>query len=169
MSDTLINDANTQTPVFRVTSESGVTYIRDAMTGTKVFRIDGNIGGGVEVMTTAQRTAIIPTDGQLIYDSDLETLFVGDGVTRGGVAVGSGGGGGGATPIIVGTVSGGTASITLTNGAGNVKFVGKNGTNITAGPRGEIEIEADTIPTVLSIGDWTDEMENVYSIGTWTR
>ena len=169
MSDTIISDAGSNDPpLFRVTSSNNVTTIRDYATNTPRFIVNGTIGG-VEVMTTAQRTAITPEDGQLIYDSQLETLYVGDGHTVGGVAVGSGGGGGGATPVIQAAVSGNTASVTLENGGGNVKFVGMNGTTLTAGPSGEIRIETTRIPTTLSLGDWTDEMEDVYNVGDWTR
>lgn len=42
-------------------------------------------------MTTTERTAITPDAGVLIYDTDIETLFVGDGSTQGGVKVEGGG------------------------------------------------------------------------------
>jgi len=36
-------------------------------------------GGGTEVMTTAQRILASPTEGRLVFDSDLDTLCVGTG------------------------------------------------------------------------------------------
>lgn len=38
-------------------------------------------------MTTSQREAITPSDKDLIYDTDLQSIFVGDGSTSGGVAI----------------------------------------------------------------------------------
>lgn len=52
-------------------------------------------GGGsadAKPMTSAQRMAITPKEGELIYDTDLDILFVGDGVTVGGKAVDGGAG-----------------------------------------------------------------------------
>jgi len=40
--------------------------------------------------TTAQRFSITPLPGEPIYDTDLQTVFIGDGVTQGGVAAISG-------------------------------------------------------------------------------
>lgn len=40
--------------------------------------------------TTAQRFSIVPLSGEPIYDTDLQTVFIGDGVTQGGVAAISG-------------------------------------------------------------------------------
>ena len=42
--------------------------------------------------TNAQRLTIIPLQGELIFTTDTKALYVGDGTTAGGVAVGSGGG-----------------------------------------------------------------------------
>jgi len=97
MSDenTTINSAITGRAVYNVVVEDGKTAIVDAVTGRIVYLVDGEIaGGGVKVMTTAERTAITPDAGELIYDTDLGVLFVGDGVTPGGNVVGGGGGGG---------------------------------------------------------------------------
>jgi len=52
----------------------------------------------MKIMTTAQRTAITPEAGQVIYDSTLGQLFLGDGFTPGGTLIGAGGGGGSVTP-----------------------------------------------------------------------
>lgn len=52
------------------------------------------VAGTATPMTTAARTATTPAAGALIWDTDLETLFIGDGSTAGGVAIQGGGGGG---------------------------------------------------------------------------
>ena len=65
--------------------------------------------------TDAERLAIIPLQGELIFTTDNKEVFVGDGTTVGGVGItGSGGGGGGS-----GTVT--AVSVTTANGfAGTV-------------------------------------------------
>lgn len=45
--------------------------------------------------TTALRLANTPLKGELLFDTDLDKLFIGDGVTVGGIEVGTGTGGGG--------------------------------------------------------------------------
>lgn len=45
----------------------------------------------------------------------------------------------------------------------NQLFVG-DGTTV-----GGVEVSGGGIPSILSLGDWTDEMEDVYEIGDWTR
>lgn len=75
-------------PQFRIVYDGNRTFIVDAVTGRNVFFVDGKIGGGgVEVMTSEERLSITPEAGALIYDSDDENLYVGDGVTVGGVPV----------------------------------------------------------------------------------
>ena len=116
--ETTINDYSPDVPRFLITKEGDQTLICDYATGAPRFRINGNIGGGgVTTMTTAEREAITPDAGALIYDSTDGSLYVGDGVTQGGVQASSVG----------------------------------------------------TLPSILSLGDWTDEMEDVYEIGDWTR
>ena len=46
-------------------------------------------------MTTDARLAFVPQAGYLVWDTNLQQLFVGDGTTPGGVVIDSGGGGGG--------------------------------------------------------------------------
>ena len=48
--------------------------------------------GGADALrvTTASRTANVWADGELLYDTDTDTLYVGDGSTAGGVVVGGG-------------------------------------------------------------------------------
>ncbi|MCC6681506.1 MAG: hypothetical protein IT445_11450 [Phycisphaeraceae bacterium] len=70
----------------------------DATAGEAVWRRrvtldeDGGLSASVNLltMTTAQREAITPDEGVPVWDSDLAQLFVGDGETVGGVAVGGG-------------------------------------------------------------------------------
>ncbi len=59
-----------------------------ADTNTPMWVINGKIGG-VQNMTTAERTAITPDAGTLIYDTDEGRLYVGDGSTVGGVPIAS--------------------------------------------------------------------------------
>ena len=94
MSDeTTVNSAINGRTILRATVSGGKTYIIDAITNRIVFYIDGVIGGGgVKVMTTEERLATTPAEGELIYDSELEALYVGDGVTAGGVEIEGGGG-----------------------------------------------------------------------------
>ena len=49
IADAVVRDRN----VFRVTVEDGKTYIRDYMTNRPVFVLNGEIGAGVQTMTTA--------------------------------------------------------------------------------------------------------------------
>ena len=51
----------------------------------------------IQRMSTAQRTSRTWSEGMLIYDNDLETLYEGDGATAGGGAAGGSGGSGGAS------------------------------------------------------------------------
>ena len=44
-------------------------------------------------MTSAERASYILKPGELVYDTDLELLYVGDGTTPGGIVVESGSGG----------------------------------------------------------------------------
>jgi len=48
----------------------------------------------------ADRTSITPEEGEPIWTTDTKLLYIGDGSTAGGVAVGGGGGGGGTTTWI---------------------------------------------------------------------
>jgi hypothetical protein len=42
----------------------------------------------IPYLTTIQRMAIIPIDRDLVYDTDLRKIYVGDGLTYGGVELG---------------------------------------------------------------------------------
>jgi len=100
-------------------------------------------GGNASVMTTAQRMAITPSQGQLIYDSDNGTLYVGDGLTVGGVAVGTGGGGTGTVTGIEASVSGNTATITATGSTTSVDIVGTGGVDVKGNTTtGAVELDA---------------------------
>lgn len=50
--------------------------------------------------TDSGRSGFIPAQGELIYTTDTKLVYVGDGITVGGVGVGGGGAGGGITTII---------------------------------------------------------------------
>lgn len=50
-------------------------------------------------MTSAERLAIIPDPGELIWDTTIHVLFVGDGQTQGGIMVEGGGSGGDFTSV----------------------------------------------------------------------
>ena len=54
-------------------------------------------------ITTADRTGLTPDIGEIIYDTDLDAYYGGDGSTAGGIAIG--GGGGGTWGSITGTLS----------------------------------------------------------------
>ena len=86
--NTTIYSAVTDAPHYRLVPVGDKTFIVDAVTGKRVFYVVGSIGGGgVTVMTTEERLASTPAAGALIYDSDDENLYVGDGVTAGGIPV----------------------------------------------------------------------------------
>lgn len=87
--------------------------------------------------STADRTQLYFEEGELVYDIDLEQVFVGNGLQSeggsiGGVAVGSGSGGGGITDIVNDTTPqlGGNLDLNSNNitGTGNIDVTG----NITA-------------------------------------
>jgi hypothetical protein len=44
-------------------------------------------------ITTADRTGLTLDDGELVYDTDTQTFWQGDGSTAGGIELGAGGGG----------------------------------------------------------------------------
>jgi len=83
--------------------------------------------------TDAERQLYVPLQGEIIFTIDTKKLYVGDGVTLGGIIVdsGTGGGGGTAYSISAETVSGG-ANLTLTgadSSTDSVKIAA--GTNVT--------------------------------------
>lgn len=59
----------------------------------------GGGGGTATPMTAAERMAIVPKPGQLIWDTTLQILYVGDGETQGGIMVEGGGSGGDFTSV----------------------------------------------------------------------
>ena len=59
-------------------------------------------GGGASTavsMSSAERMAIVPKAGELIWDTTLQILYVGDGHTQGGIMVEGGGSGGDFTSV----------------------------------------------------------------------
>jgi len=116
--------------------------ITDYSTGAPRFKVigGGDSGDAVAVsLTTAERTAITPDAGVLIWDTDLEKLFIGDGSTAGGVEV-QGGGGEGTVTGIEASVDGGTATITATGSTTSVKITGTGGMDVKGNTNGEIEL-----------------------------
>lgn len=93
-------------------------------------------------MTTTERTAITPDAGVMIWDTDLEKLFIGDGSTAGGVEV-EGGGGEGTVTGIEASVDGGTATITATGSTTSVKLTGTGGVDVRGNTTtGAVELDA---------------------------
>lgn len=96
--------------------------------------------------TNANRTGITPANGEIIYTTDTNQLYVGDGSTAGGILV-SGAGGGGAT------------------GGGSDAVFWENDTNVTtnytitsgknAGTFGPVTIDTGVTVTVPSGSVWT--------------
>ena len=73
-------------------------------------------------ITTAQRTPLVLGERELVYDTDLNLVYQGNGVTAGGVAVGAGGGSGAnlsytASTRVVASDTGTDATLTLVDGA----------------------------------------------------
>jgi len=134
--------------IYNVVVSAGKTYIINAVSGRTEFVVNGEFaptpgGDAVAVsMTTAERTAITPDAGVLIWDTDLEKLFIGDGSTAGGVEV-QGGGGSGTVTGIEASVSGGTATITATGSTTSVKLTGTGGVNVRGNTTtGAVELDA---------------------------
>ena len=77
------------------------------LTNNVVIFGDGTVGGssGITKMTTAEREAVTPAAGVLVYDTDLGTYWGGDGSTAGGTSLASGGGGGGVQSVKAAYVS----------------------------------------------------------------
>lgn len=65
---------------------------------------------------TASRVSITPLAGELLFDTTVNTVYVGDGTTQGGIPVGSGGSGGNVNQIIAGN----NITLSPTSGNGNV-------------------------------------------------
>lgn len=141
--EVIISDANVRNaPVYRLVASGGKTHICEYATNAPVYVIDGEISGGAQVMTTEERLATTPDEGKLIYDSELEAMFVGDGVTPGGVLVG--GGGEGTVTGIEASVSGNTATIEATGSTTSVNLVGAGRVALTENASGDIVITGQT-------------------------
>lgn len=61
-------------------------------------------------ITTADRTGLVLDQREVVYDTDLDKFYGGDGVTSGGFEIGSGGGGGSSWTIVTITDSDFTAA-----------------------------------------------------------
>lgn len=137
-----VQDGNVMQGLFRVNK---TTLQLEVYNGTE-WQLAGSSGGTAIPMTTAQRTAITPASGALIWDTDEEALYVGDGVTAGGIEVAGGGGGGeGTVTGIEASVSGGTATIEATGSTTSVKLVGTDGVLVQGNTNGEVGF---TVPAV---------------------
>jgi len=149
MSDenTTINSGVNGRTIYNVVVSAGKTYIINAVTGRAEFVVNGEFtpGGDSAVatsLTTTERTAITPDAGVLIWDTDLEKLFIGDGSTAGGVEV-QGGGGSGTVTGIEASVDGGTATITATGSTTSVKLTGTGGVDVKGNTTtGAVELDA---------------------------
>lgn len=86
--ETIVSDYSTGAPRFRLTHEDNRTIIRDYSTNAPRFVLEGTIGGVVN-MTTEERMASTPDAGTLVFDTDENRLYVGDGITPGGKPVSS--------------------------------------------------------------------------------
>jgi len=128
-------------PLYRMVTEDDETVIKTYDTNTPMWKINGDIGGGVEVMTTAERLATTPAAGDLIYDTDIGSLFVGDGVTAGGVEVS------GSEDEIA------ALNARLTVAEEDILIIKGGGTPIQGS---------------YSLGDWTPDFEDVVQFGGWT-
>ena len=98
--------------------------------------------------TNAERMAITPETGEPVWTTDTDTLYIGDGSTAGGVAVGGSGG------IIV--EEDGTA---LTTAATTLNFVG---TAVTATGTG-----AEKTITITNSGSSDSRLPTTHASGTW--
>jgi hypothetical protein len=125
----------------------------------------------------ADRLSITPEEGELIYVTDTKLIYVGDGVTPGGILIA---GGGGPTPTYAlsrssATVNeGGTVTLTLTTtnvANGTVVPYTITGTGITAGDlglgalTGNFTVNSNTANVVLNISnDFTTEGVEVFTL-----
>lgn len=129
-------------PLYRLVEDGDKTVIVTADTNTPMWVINGKIaGGGVEVMATDERMSITPEAGDLIYDTDIGSLFVGDGVTAGGVEVS------GSEDEIA------ALNARLTVAEEDILIIKGGGTPIQGS---------------YSLGDWTPDFEDVVQFGGWT-
>ena len=132
----------------------GTTYI--AGDGIAIAGSTISATGSVSMTTTA-RMALTPAPGFLIWDTDLEKLFVGDGSTAGGVEIEGGGGGEGTVTGIEASVTGNTATIVATGSSTSVPFVGVGGLEISGNTNGEVELDASDKQDVIVFN--SDEFE----------
>ena len=91
-SETLVMwNAQSPTPMYRIIIEGDKAYLCDYGTSRKIFRLEGNVpsGKGVVPMSTAERESKTEAAGALVYDTDLDLLYIGDGTTAGGKPVAS--------------------------------------------------------------------------------
>jgi len=133
----------------------------------------------------ADRAAVTPAEGELLYTTDENILYVGDGVTPGGNIVTGGGGGGGLASVIEDTSPQLGGNLDL-NGYGIVSI---NNQNVIISPNGtgKVQINAPitgsvgsgvaiaptstnyaTSPAITSIGDAANGVDGALSVRTNT-
>lgn len=105
-------------------------------------------------MTTAQRTVVIPNSKDLLLDIDLLKIYVGDGVTTGGIQIG---GSGGVTfvdnEIPSGTINGVNGTFTLAHPPGTTLHLYLNGLRLTVSIDYTITSSTITMSTIPYTGD----------------
>lgn len=78
-----VQDGNVMQGLFRVEK---ATLELQVFNGTQWVPVGGSGGSSTaRAMSTVQRTAYVPVAGALIWDTDMERLFIGDGTTPGGI------------------------------------------------------------------------------------
>lgn len=109
----------------------------------------------------ADRVGTTFAEGEPIWTTDTNVLYVGDGVTPGGIEVAGGGGGGGVTEIIAGS------NITVNTSTGAVTISGQPGgvTSIIAGTN--IDVSTSTGAVTISLQS-TSTYQNLEVIDTLT-
>lgn len=127
----------------------------------------------------ADRLSIIPEEGELIYVTDTKLIYVGDGVTAGGILIAGGGGSPGTPTYALGRSSatvneGGSVIITLTttnvsNGTAVPYTI--TGTGITAADlglgslTGSFTVSSNTASLVINIAsDFTTEGSETFTV-----
>jgi len=104
--------------------------------------------------TDTSRQSVTPAEGELVYATDTKRVYVGDGVTAGGVAVGSGSSGSGATYSISAETTTGGANLRLTGSdasTDDVKLAAGSNVTIT-----RTDANTITIASTASGGSATD-------------
>lgn len=81
---------------------------------------------------TTDRVAFVPLDGEIIYDSDLKSVFIGDGATYGGISVGTVPGS--MSNSFANILVAGQSNVTADSYADNLTLVAGTGITLTTDP-----------------------------------